>query len=150
MEEAGRKILETFDRLGLTRVAAGDLLAAAGEDAAAEAALSSLIQQKYLRENSGQYERTEAGRLAIAGPSDLTLLSRAGCHLCEKAMREIEPIAARFGARLREVDIDTDSVLRECYNTHIPALFVGSRELARHTIDPREVEEELSRLPDSK
>lgn len=147
--EAARKILDAFDRLGLTRVSAADLLVAAGEGSAAEEAVTALTRQKYLREALGQYERTEVGRLAAAGPSDWTLLSRSGCHLCEEALFLIEPVAAKFGARLRVVDIDTDSVLRESYDTHVPVLFVGSRELARHSIRPRWVEDALSQARNS-
>jgi len=144
VEQTARNILETFDRLGLTRLAAADLIPAAGNGAAAQAALAGLIEANYLRENIGQYERTEAGRIEVAGPTDLTLLSRSGCHLCEEALPQIEPLAARFGLQLRVVDIDTDRSLRERYHTHVPVLFLGPRELARHQIDIRQIQDELS------
>lgn len=145
VEEAARNMLEAFDRLGLTRLGAADLISAGGRDATAQTALASLVEAECLRENLGQYERTEAGRLAVAGPTDLTLLGRSGCHLCDEALRQIEPIATRLGARLRVVDIDTDEVLRKRYTVHVPVLFLGSRELVRHQIDSGQVRDELLR-----
>lgn len=149
MEEKARNILKTFDRLGLTRLSTADLLGAEQNAPAALDALSGLLRERLLRENFGQYERTEAGRIEAAGPSDLTLLSRSGCHLCEVAFRQIEPLAIEMGANLRKVDIDTDGVLRERYNTEVPVLFLGRRELARHRIDAHRLKDELLRLRNS-
>ncbi|HVB98043.1 MAG TPA: glutaredoxin family protein [Candidatus Dormibacteraeota bacterium] len=150
VEEASRHILEAFDRLGLARLGAADLTEAAADGAAARAALARLVEAECLRENLGKYERTEVGRLAVAGPLDLTLLSRAGCHLCEHALREIQPLAARFGAQVRVVDIDSDGALRDRYNIHVPVLFLGARELARLEIDPGEVQAALSKVARTK
>lgn len=144
MEPAARNILEAFDRLGLTRLGAADLVTAAGNGATAQATLSWLIEANYLRESMGQYERTEAGRLEVAGPADLTLLSRAGCHLCEEALLRIEPLAARYGIKVRVVDIDSDSSLLERFHIYVPVLFLGTRELARYQVDPSQIQAELS------
>lgn len=146
MEETARNLLKMFDRLGLTRLGAADLLGAGQNAPDARAALSRLLDERLLRETFGQYERTEAGKLEAAGHSDLTLLGRSGCHLCEVAWREIEPLAVEMGANLRKVDIDTDGVLRERYNTEVPVLFLGSRELARHRVDASRLKDELLRL----
>ena len=135
MEEAALCILRVFDDGGLVRIPAADLLVAAGSGAAAEAALAELTASGALREIAGRYERTEFGRLEAAGPLDLTLLSRPRCHLCEEALRQIEPLAAGFGARLRIVDVDCDQTLRERFGNDIPVLFLGSEELADHRID---------------
>lgn len=144
MEETARRILETFDRLGLTRLQAADFTSAA-QPAADDAALAALLSSGCLREIAGQYERTEWGRLEVAGPLEMTLLTRPGCHLCEDALRQIEPLVTEFGARLRLVDIDTDRILRERYRNEIPVVFLGSRELARHAVDLGRIRAELSR-----
>lgn len=73
--------------------------------------------------------------LAGAGPRDLTIYSRAGCHLCEEMKKQIAPVAEGFGARLREVDIDGDAVLRARYNEEVPVLFLGARKVAKYTVD---------------
>ena len=74
----------------------------------------------------------------------MTLLTRAGCHLCEQALRQIEPLVSRFGAHVRLVDVDTDSVLRREYGNEVPVLFLGSREIARHRVDPASIRAALS------
>lgn len=130
MNPAALRILEAFDWLSLSRVSAADLVAAAG--AGAGAALADLVDSGQLREINGEYERTEFGRLEIAGPLELTLLTRIGCHLCDLALRQVEPLAARLHMPLRLVDVDTDHVLRQDYGNEVPVLFLGSREIARY------------------
>jgi glutaredoxin len=143
MEDHAKQILETFDRLGLTRLGAADFALPTGTGAR-DAALAALVQSGCLREVAGQFERTEWGRLEIAGPLDLTFLSRSGCHLCEEALRQIEPLMGGFGAELRVVNVDTDRTLRERYGNEVPVIFLGSRELQRNRIDPGKVRAELS------
>jgi len=144
MNETALRILEAFDRLGLSRLCPADLLAGGSDSEEARATLAELVFSGALREISGQYERTEFGRLEAAGPRELTLLTRAGCHLCEQALRQIEPVVSRFGARVRLVDVDTDSVLRQEYGNEVPVLFAGSREIARHRVGAASVRAALS------
>jgi hypothetical protein len=136
MNETALRILRAFDRLVLTRLREADLLAAVTDAAEARAALEDLVASGALRENAGQFERTEFGRLEAAGPREWTLLTRAGCHLCDQALRQIEPLVSKLGAQLRLVDVDSDLVLRQDYGLDVPVLFVGSREIARHQINP--------------
>ncbi len=145
MEETAREIIETFDRLSLTRLRASDFPVTAGETAR-DAGLSALVKSGCLREIAGQYERTEWGRLEIAGPDVITFLHRPGCHLCEEAFRRIEPHISGLRVKLRVVNVDTDQVLRERYGNEIPVVFLGNRELDRNRIDPSRVQTELSRL----
>ena len=41
----------------------------------------------------------------------LTLLTRAYCHLCDDMRAALAPLAARYGARIDEIDVDTDAAL---------------------------------------
>jgi glutaredoxin len=81
--------------------------------------------------------------LAAARPRDLTLYSRAGCHLCEEMKKQIAPLVKKFGARLREVDIDGDPVLRARYNEEVPVLFLGARKVAKHTVDVEQLKRQM-------
>lgn len=144
MDETALSILRAFGRLGSGRLSEEDLLAAAGDTAEARAVLAELVSSGALRIAGGQYERTEFGRLEAAEPLELTLLTRAGCHLCDQALRQIEPLVTRIGAPLRIVDVDTDRVLREDYGLDVPVLFLGSEEIARHRIDPAGIRAALS------
>jgi glutaredoxin len=148
MDDISRRILETFDRVKLSRLAATDLAAAAARVSAPEAAVAAvanLVAGGWLREAAGHYERTELGRLQIAGERELTLLSREGCKLCVEALHQLEPLVSAFGAALRVVDVDTDQTLRARYGLDVPVLFLGSREVARHRIDLHELRSELTR-----
>ena len=78
----------------------------------------------------------EDERLAACEPRTITLYTRPGCHLCEEAKALIAPMLGEFGARLREVNIDEDAVLRQRYGTDIPVIFIGSRKAAKHRVDP--------------
>ena len=94
--------------------------------------------------DAGHSARTEDERLAAAGPRDVTLYTRSGCHLCEEAKRAIAPLLAEFGARLREVDIDADPILRERYTNDVPVIFVGSRKAAKHRVDLKQFRSQLA------
>jgi len=68
-------------------------------------------------------------------PLEVTLYTRPGCHLCDEAKSQIAPVLIEFGARLREVNIDADPVLRERYNVDVPVIFLGDRKIAKHRVD---------------
>ena len=79
--------------------------------------------------------RTEDGRLQLAGPWDVTIYSRPGCHLCEEAKTQIAPLLGEFGALLTEINIDEDAELRARYNYDVPVIFLGARKAAKHRVD---------------
>ena len=85
--------------------------------------------------NPDTYARTEDGRLGLAGPRDVTIYSRPGCHLCEEAKTQIAPLLAEFGARLTEINIDEDPELRARYDYDVPVIFLGARKAAKHRVD---------------
>jgi glutaredoxin len=62
-------------------------------------------------------QHPEDARLAAAGPREVTLYTRPGCHLCEEAKTAVAPLLREFGAVLREVNIENDAVLEERYGT---------------------------------
>jgi glutaredoxin len=80
-------------------------------------------------------EHAEDERLAAAGPRDVTLYTRPGCHLCDEAKAAITPLLAEFGATLREVNIGGDAVLEARYGWDIPVIFLGARKAAKHRVD---------------
>jgi glutaredoxin len=90
-------------------------------------------------------ESPEDDIIAAAGPRDLTLYSRPGCHLCDEMKKQISPLISKFNARLREVDIDTDPILRQRYNEEVPLLFLGSRKVAKYSVDIEQLRRQLER-----
>ena len=89
------------------------------------------------------YARTEDGRLQLAGPRDVTIYSRPGCHLCEEAKKQIAPLLAEFGARLTEINIDEDADLRAKYDYDVPVIFLGARKAAKHRVDLKQFRRQL-------
>jgi glutaredoxin len=82
-------------------------------------------------------------RLAAAGPREVTLYTRPGCHLCEEAKAAIAPLLCEFGASFREVNIDEDSALRERYGWDVPVIFLGARKVAKHRVDVEQFRRQL-------
>ena len=99
-----------------------------------------------LREDDGHFSRTEDGRLAIAGARELTLYTRPGCHLCDEAKQKIAPLAEKYAAPIREVNIDEDPVLRTVYNEEVPVLFLGSQKVAKFKVDAEQLRRRLERV----
>ena len=86
---------------------------------------------------------SEDARLAAAGPREVTLYTRPGCHLCEEAKAAITPLLREFGTSLREVNIDDDPVLRERYGWDVPVIFLGARKVAKHRVSLEQFRRQL-------
>jgi glutaredoxin len=85
----------------------------------------------------------EDARLVAAGPGEVTLYTRPGCHLCEEAKAAIAPLLREFGAVLREVSIENDAVLEARYGWDIPVIFIGGRKAAKHRVDVEQFRRQL-------
>jgi len=152
MDPIAKRILEAFDELSsdaldLNTLAERGRSAPEADRDAVRATLMQLVQQGLLRPAGrfGHFARTEEGRLAIAGPLDVTLYTRRGCHLCEEAKAQMAPVLRKFGAKLYEVDVDQDAALRERYTNDVPVVFLGSRKVAKHRIDLAQLRRQLER-----
>jgi glutaredoxin len=141
MDSTERKILAAFDCPGASALSLADL----GDPAEVSAAVAQLLGRGWLRatETPDTYARTEDGRLQLAGPRDVTIYSRPGCHLCEEAKAQIAPLLAEFSAYLTEIDIDRDPELRARYDYDVPVIFLGSRKAAKHRVDLRQFRRQL-------
>jgi glutaredoxin len=85
----------------------------------------------------------EDARLAAAGPREVTLYTRPGCHLCEDAKTAIAPLLREFAAVLHEVNIEKDAVLEERYGWDIPVIFIGVHKAAKHRVDIEQFRRQL-------
>ena len=61
----------------------------------------------------------------------LILYSTLGCHLCELAKQQLEPLIDHYLIQLQEVDIANDEGLLKSYGIKIPVLYIerSQREL---------------------
>jgi hypothetical protein len=121
-------------------------LGALGDPSELRPLVEELTALGWLQRGAGDdaYALTEDGTLALAAPLDVTLYTRPGCHLCDEAKAQIAPLLRRTGARLRQVNIDDDEVLRERYNVDVPVLFLGARKVAKHRVDLKQFERQLA------
>src|ERR1700683_3031372 len=150
MKDTSTKILSLYDELQRDSLDLHAFFEMAGEKSAEQHedildAVAELVGIGMLRSAEGGdfFERMEDGRIAVAGPKEVTLCTREGCHLCDSAKIAMEPILKEFGARLREVDVDRDPVLQRRYTEDVPVIFIGSREAARHKIDAEDFRRKL-------
>jgi hypothetical protein len=58
----------------------------------------------------------------------VTLLSRAGCHLCEDARIVIARVAGDLGVSWTEVDVDASRELAETFGDRVPVTLVDGVE----------------------
>ena len=136
-----KKILSTFDQVEKDSLDLHTLFEFVGGNDPAERelvldAVQDLVQRGLLREESADfYGRTESGKLVVAGPREITMYTREGCHLCDEAKTVIVPMLSEFKAKLREVDIDDDPILLERYNDDVPVIFIGGLLFGQHRLD---------------
>ncbi len=68
-------------------------------------------------------------------PVELTLYSRAGCHLCMDMEARLEILQDTYNFELNIVDIDTDDTLRQKYNADVPVLAFQNEIVCMHFMD---------------
>jgi glutaredoxin len=63
-------------------------------------------------------------------PADhlVTLLTRAGCHLCEVAEGQLRDLRAELGFGYREVDVDSSPPLLAEYSDRVPVVLIDGKE----------------------
>jgi len=64
----------------------------------------------------------------IDAPVRLTLLTRAGCHLCDVAKEALARVCRRTGEQWREVDVDSDAELQAEYSDRVPVILLDGKE----------------------
>ena len=74
---------------------------------------------------------------------ELTLLTRAGCHLCVAAAETVARIGAEAGLTPREIDVDTDPELQAEYGDRVPVVLVDGTEHSYFTVDVPRLRKDL-------
>lgn len=78
----------------------------------------------------------------------LTLLSRAYCHLCDEMETALRPLLGSTPLQIIDIDEPGHAGLEAQYGDAVPVLFEGEpatgRELCRHRLDPETVRAVLS------
>ena len=69
------------------------------------------------------------------GDRQLTLYSRAGCHLCGEMLEALRSLRGLERFEVQVTDVDGDPALRQRYGDDVPVLAHAGRELCRHRLD---------------
>lgn len=72
-------------------------------------------------------------------PLQVTLYTKAGCHLCEDAREMLDEIATRTTYDFTEIDIRRDLELFELYRYRIPVITINETIVAEGRIDYSEL-----------
>ena len=80
-------------------------------------------------------------------PADhrVTLLGRAGCHLCEQARAAVARICAELGTPWSETDVDTDPRLRAEYGDRVPVILIDGAEHGYFEVEEPRLRRALAR-----
>ena len=76
--------------------------------------------------------------------TELTLLNRYACHLCEDMLLSLQDYATELHFKVTLVDIDDNPELQQVYNEAVPVLMYNGREVCRHLLDPQALREALA------
>lgn len=74
---------------------------------------------------------------------ELTLYTRAGCHLCEEAKQQLAPLVREFGLIYSEVDVDSDPALTARFGEEVPVVFLNERKVAKFRVDVKPLRRRL-------
>jgi glutaredoxin len=75
----------------------------------------------------------------------VTLLTRAGCHLCDPAREAMERVAAATAVEWREIDVDTDDELAMEYGDRLPVVLLDGAEHGYWKVEEQRLIRDLER-----
>ncbi len=76
---------------------------------------------------------------------DLTLYTRAGCHLCDEMKDAVERASRGISTRFATIDVDSRADLAATFGKEVPVLVVDGTKFAKFRLDPRKLRERLLR-----
>jgi hypothetical protein len=75
----------------------------------------------------------------------LTLYTRADCHLCHEMQAVVEVVARELPLTLELVDVDRDPALVAAYGEDVPVLLVNGRKAFSARVEPAALRARLAR-----
>ena len=75
----------------------------------------------------------------------VTLITRAGCHLCDEASAVLRRLSAELGFGYSELDVDADPAMRAEYSDHVPVILVDGREHGYWRVEEPRLRKALTR-----
>jgi glutaredoxin len=75
----------------------------------------------------------------------VTVVTRVGCHLCERAEADIERICGELGVPWTTVDVDGDVELRTEYGDMVPVILIDGAQHGYAEVEERRFRAALAR-----
>ena len=72
----------------------------------------------------------------FTGGKRVLVLTRSGCHLCDKAIEVVAAVCAETGDEYRVLDVDGDPELQRRYTDQVPVTFVDGAQHDFWRVDP--------------
>jgi glutaredoxin len=72
----------------------------------------------------------------VASTHKVVVYHATGCHLCERALRQVRDLRDELRFDLREVDISGDAALEEAYREWLPVVEIDGRRRFTYHIQP--------------
>ncbi len=66
---------------------------------------------------------------------ELTLYTRAGCHLCEEMLADLAPLQVELGFRTTPIEVGWEGPLAERYGKLLPVLCMDRQEICHYFLD---------------
>ncbi len=80
-----------------------------------------------------------------ASDHQVALVTRAGCHLCAVAARQLQALAAELSFDYREVDVDAAPVLRDTFGDRVPVILLDGKEHGYWRVEEARLRKALAR-----
>lgn len=79
-------------------------------------------------------------------PSDhrVTVVTRAGCHLCQDAETVVAALSAELGFAWDRVDVDADPDTQDRFGDRVPVILVDGREHGYWRVEPARLRRALA------
>jgi glutaredoxin len=65
-------------------------------------------------------------------PRQVVVYSRKGCHLCELVKETLTKLQRRGSFTWREIDVDSDQLLRRQYSDEVPVVFIDGHKAFKY------------------
>ena len=88
---------------------------------------------------------TRTGTPMPAADHQVTLITRAGCHLCEDAAGQLRLLAADLRFGYREIDVDGSRELADEYSDRVPVILIDGREHGYWRLEPERFRRAIDR-----
>lgn len=77
---------------------------------------------------------------------EVSIYSRANCHLCEQALDVLEQISVEIPFTITKIFIDGDSELEKKYGEQVPVILINGKPHDFFRVDPKRFKAAIAEL----